>query len=156
MTSYRRLLEPLDLGLTTLKNRVVMGSMHLGLEEAPDGFARMAAFYAERARGDVGLIVTGGIAPNDEGRHVPGGAVMASASDVEDHRLITGAVHDAGGTIIMQILHFGRYAAHRDLVAPSAHPAPINQFAPRALRTPRSSRRSRTSSRLPSWPVRRV
>ncbi len=135
MTSYRRLLEPLDLGFTTLKNRVVMGSMHLGLEEAPNGFARMAAFYAERARGEVGLIVTGGIAPNDEGRHVPAGAVMASASDVDDHRLITDAVHDAGGKIVMQILHFGRYAAHRDLVSPSALQAPINKFAPRALET---------------------
>jgi 2,4-dienoyl-CoA reductase (NADPH2) len=110
VTPYPRLLEPLDLGFTTLRNRVVMGSMHLGLEEAPDGFARMAAFYAERARGEVGLIITGGISPNDAGRHVPGGAAMTSTSDVDDHRLITDAVHEAGGRIAMQILHFGRYA----------------------------------------------
>ncbi|RHW26318.1 NADPH-dependent 2,4-dienoyl-CoA reductase [Nocardioides immobilis] len=135
MTSYRRLLEPLDLGFTTLRNRVVMGSMHLGLEEAPDGFARMAAFYAERARGEVGLIVTGGIAPNHVGQHVPGGAVMASLSDVDDHRQITDAVHAEGGKIVMQVLHFGRYAAHRDLVSPSALQAPINKFAPRPLET---------------------
>lgn len=133
MTTYPRLMEPLDLGFATLPNRVVMGSMHLGLEEAPDGFARMAAFYAERARGGAGLIVTGGIAPNDAGRHVPGGAVMASRDDVEDHRLITRAVRDEGGLIIMQILHFGRYAAHPGLVAPSALQAPINRFSPRAL-----------------------
>lgn len=133
MSLYRRMLEPLDLGFTTLRNRVVMGSMHLGLEEAPDGFARMAAFYAERARGEVGLIVTGGIAPNEQGRHVPGGAVMASTSDVDDHRLITDAVHAEGGKIAMQILHFGRYAAHSDLVGPNAVRAPINKFTPRAL-----------------------
>ena len=80
MTDYPRLFEPLDLGFTTLPNRVVMGSMHLGLEEAPDGFARMAAFYAERARGGVGLIVTGGISPNADGRHVPGGSTMAAGA----------------------------------------------------------------------------
>jgi 2,4-dienoyl-CoA reductase (NADPH2) len=133
VTPYRHLLEPLDLGFTTLRNRVVMGSMHLGLEEAPDGFERMAAFYAERARGEVGLIITGGIAPNDEGRHVPGGAVMASSSDVDNHRLITDAVHEEGGKIAMQILHFGRYAAHPYLVGPNDVRAPINKFTPRAL-----------------------
>jgi len=133
MTPYPRLLESIDLGFTTLPNRVVMGSMHLGLEEAPDGFGRMAAFYAERARGGVGLIVTGGIAPNAAGRHKPGGAVMLSAADVADHRLVTSAVHDEGGRIVMQILHFGRYADHQDLVAPSAVQAPINRFTPRAL-----------------------
>jgi 2,4-dienoyl-CoA reductase (NADPH2) len=133
MTPYPRLLESIDLGFTTLPNRVVMGSMHLGLEEAPDGFSRMAAFYAERARGGVGLIVTGGIAPNAAGRHKPGGAVMLSAADVADHRLVTSAVHDEGGRIVMQILHFGRYADHPDLVAPSAVQAPINRFTPRAL-----------------------
>jgi 2,4-dienoyl-CoA reductase (NADPH2) len=135
VTPYPRLLEPLDLGFTTLRNRVVMGSMHLGLEEAPDGFARMAAFYAERARGEVGLIITGGISPNDAGRHVPGGAAMTSTSDVDDHRLITDAVHEAGGRIAMQILHFGRYAKHQDLVGPSALRAPINELTPRALET---------------------
>src|SRR3954454_10633468 len=116
---YPHLLAPLDLGFTTLKNRVLMGSMHTGLEEAPDGFSRMAAFYAERARGGVGLIVTGGIAPSVEGRHAPGGATMTAVDDVKDHRLITDAVHENGGKIAMQILYFGRYAAHPDLVAPS-------------------------------------
>ena len=133
MTHYPRLFQPLDLGFTTLPNRVVMGSMHLGLEEAPDGFARMAAFYAERARGGVGLIVTGGISPNAAGRHVPGGAAMVSMADVANHRLVTEAVHEEGGRIAMQILHFGRYADHPNLVAPSAVQAPINQFTPRAL-----------------------
>ena len=133
MTAYPHLLEPLDLGCATLKNRVVMGSMHLGLEEAPDGFARMAAFYAERARGEVGLIVTGGIAPNDDGRHVEHGASMTTFADAREHQLITEAVHEAGGMIAMQILHFGRYAAHAHLVAPSAIRAPINHFTPREL-----------------------
>lgn len=136
MTPYPHLLEPLDLGFTTLKNRVVMGSMHLGLEEAPDGFARMAAFYAERAAGDVGLIVTGGIAPNDAGRHVAHGAAMTSAEDARRHRVITDAVHQADGKIAMQILHFGRYADHQDLVGPSAVQAPINRRTPRALEAP--------------------
>jgi len=130
---FPRLLEPLDLGFTTLPNRVLMGSMHVGLEEAPNGFARMAAFYAERARGGAGLIVTGGIAPNEEGRPYPGGAMMVSADDVGNHRLVTDAVHEQGGRIAMQILHFGRYAYHEDLVAPSALKAPISPATPRAL-----------------------
>jgi len=133
VSPYPRLSEPLDLGFTTLPNRVVMGSMHLGLEEVPGGFARMAAFYAERARGGIGLIVTGGISPNRAGRHVPGGASMMSSADVENHRLITRAVHAAGGKIAMQILHFGRYAAHPDLVGPTALKAPINNRTPHAL-----------------------
>ena len=133
MTPYPHLLAPLDLGFTTLKNRVIMGSMHIGLEEARDGFARMAAFYAERARGGVGLIVTGGIAPNDRGRPMPGGACMASQADADKHKVVTRAVHDAGGKIAMQILHFGRYAYHPDLVAPSALKAPISAFRPHAL-----------------------
>ncbi|WP_199232278.1 NADPH-dependent 2,4-dienoyl-CoA reductase [Rubrivivax albus] len=132
---YPHLLAPLDLGFTTLPNRVLMGSMHLGLEEARGGFERMAAFYAERARGGVGLIVTGGIAPNEEGRPMPGGAMMASERDVAKHRILTQAVHDAGGRIAMQILHFGRYAYHPGLVAPSALKAPINPMTPRALST---------------------
>ncbi|MFC5731490.1 MULTISPECIES: FAD-dependent oxidoreductase [Nocardioides] len=133
MSHYPRLFAPLDLGFTALPNRVVMGSMHLGLEEAPGGFERMAAFYAERARGGVGLIVTGGIAPNADGRHAPEGATMTSLEDVADHRLVTRAVHDEGGRIVLQILHFGRYADHPDLVAPSAVQAPINRHVPRAL-----------------------
>jgi 2,4-dienoyl-CoA reductase (NADPH2) len=133
MTAYPHLLAPLDLGFTQLKNRVLMGSMHLGLEEARDGFQRMAAFYAERARGGVGLIVTGGISPNDRGRPLPGGARMTTPEEAAQHRVITQAVHREGGKIAMQILHFGRYAYHPDLVAPSALMAPINRFTPHAL-----------------------
>ncbi|OGB30358.1 MAG: 2,4-dienoyl-CoA reductase [Burkholderiales bacterium RIFCSPLOWO2_12_FULL_61_40] len=133
MTTYPHMLAPLDLGFTTLKNRVLMGSMHVGLEEAKDGFARMAAFYAERAAGGVGLIVTGGIAPNDRGRPMPGGARMTTQEEADKHKVVTQAVHDAGGKIAMQILHFGRYAYHPELVAPSALKAPINPFRPHAL-----------------------
>jgi 2,4-dienoyl-CoA reductase (NADPH2) len=135
MTSYPRMLTPLDLGFTTLKNRVLMGSMHVGLEEAENGFERMAAFYAERARGGVGLMVTGGIAPNDRGRPAPGGAGMTTPAEAEKHKVVTQAVHEAGGKICMQILHFGRYAFHPELVAPSAIKAPINPFRPHALTT---------------------
>ena len=131
--NYPYLLSELDLGFTKLKNRVLMGSMHVGLEEAPNGFERMAAFYAERARGGVGLIVTGGIAPNDCARPMPGGAKMTTIEEAEKHKIVTKAVHDAGGKICMQILHFGRYAYHPEVVAPSAIKAPINSFRPRAL-----------------------
>ncbi|MFZ4482278.1 MAG: FAD-dependent oxidoreductase, partial [Rhodoferax sp.] len=130
---YPHLLQPLNLGFLTLPNRVIMGSMHVGLEEARDGFARMAAFYAERAAGGVGLIVTGGIAPNDRGRPMPGGARMTTEQEASQHRVVTQAVHDAGGRIAMQILHFGRYAYHPDSVAPSALQAPINPFRPNPL-----------------------
>ncbi len=135
MSAYPHLLAPLDLGFTTLPNRVLMGSMHVGLEEAPGGFERMGAFYAERARGGVSLIVTGGISPNDAGRPYPGGAKMTDATDAAGHRVVTEAVHAAGGKIAMQILHFGRYAYHPDLVAPSAIKAPISPATPRALST---------------------
>ncbi|MEU6485802.1 NADPH-dependent 2,4-dienoyl-CoA reductase [Streptomyces sp. NPDC046887] len=130
---YPHLLSPLDLGFTTLPNRVLMGSMHVGLEEAENGFARMAAFYAERARGGVGLIVTGGIAPNEEGRPYEGGAKLTTPEEAERHREVTDAVHAAGGRIAMQILHFGRYAYHPELVAPSALQAPISPFVPQEL-----------------------
>ena len=133
MTAYPNLLSPLDLGFVTLPNRVLMGSMHVGLEEAPGGFERMAAFYAERARGGVGLIVTGGIAPNDEARPYPGGAKLSSEDELAGHRVVTEAVHQAGGRIAMQILHFGRYAYHPDLVAPSSIKAPISPAVPREL-----------------------
>ena len=133
MNRYPHLLAPLDLGFTTLKNRVIMGSMHVGLEEEPNGFERMAAFYAERARGEVGLIVTGGIAPNEAGRPWKAGAKLTTAGEVAEHRKVTQAVHAAGGKIAMQILHFGRYAYHPGLVAPSAIKAPINQFTPHEL-----------------------
>ncbi|MEU9338516.1 NADPH-dependent 2,4-dienoyl-CoA reductase [Streptomyces sp. NPDC048290] len=133
MSRYPHLLSPLDLGFTTLPNRVLMGSMHIGLEEAENGFARMAAFYAARARGGVGLIVTGGIAPNEEGRPYPGGAKLTTEAEAAQHREITAAVHREGGRIALQILHFGRYAYHPDLVAPSPLQAPISPHVPREL-----------------------
>ena len=132
-SAFPALTRPLDLGFMTLPNRVLMGSMHLGLEEAPQGFERMAAFYAERARGEVGLIVTGGIAPNERGRPLPGGAMLTTTDEARRHRIVTDAVHAEGGRIAMQILHFGRYAYHPDLVAPSAVRAPINPARPHAL-----------------------
>ncbi|MFF7814042.1 FAD-dependent oxidoreductase [Streptomyces sp. NPDC007945] len=132
-TPYPHLLSPLDLGFTTLPNRVIMGSMHVGLEETEHGFERMAAFYAERARGGAGLIVTGGIAPNEAGRPWDGGAKLTTAEEVAEHRLITDAVHAEGGRIAMQILHFGRYAYHPALVAPSPIQAPISPFVPNEL-----------------------
>ena len=133
MSTYPHLLEPLDLGFVTLPNRVLMGSMHVGLEEAERGFERMAEFYATRARGGVGLMVTGGIAPNEEGRPWSGGAKLTTEAEAEQHRVVTEAVHREGSRIAMQILHFGRYAHHPDLVAPSALQAPISAFTPRAL-----------------------
>ena len=131
--AYPHLLAPLDLGFTRLKNRVLMGSMHTGLEEAPQGFSRLAAFYAERARGGVGLIVTGGIAPNQDGVVMPGAAVLENEAQAEKHRQVTDAVHRAGGKIAMQILHTGRYAYHRGAVAPSPVQAPISPIRPREL-----------------------
>ncbi|MFJ3990654.1 FAD-dependent oxidoreductase [Streptomyces sp. NPDC090032] len=133
MSRYPHLLTPLDLGFTTLPNRVLMGSMHVGLEEAENGFARMAEFYATRARGGVGLMVTGGIAPNEAGRPWAGGAKLTTETEAEEHRQVTDAVHAAGAKIAMQILHFGRYAYHEDLVAPSPLQAPISPFPPHEL-----------------------
>jgi 2,4-dienoyl-CoA reductase (NADPH2) len=130
---YPHLLQPLDLGFITLKNRVLMGSMHTGLEEEKGGFRRMAAFYAARALGGVGLIVTGGVAPNRSGWVAPFSLRLASPSQVKDHRLITEAVHNADGRICMQILHTGRYGYHPLCVAPSSIKAPINRFRPREL-----------------------
>ncbi len=130
---YPHMLAPLELGRITLKNRVLMGSMHTGLEEAPDGFQRLAVFYAERAAGGAGLIVTGGIAPNEAGRVAPNAAKLTSMEEVREHRLVTAAVHAAGGKIAMQILHAGRYSFHPQLVAPSAIQAPINIFSPHGL-----------------------
>ena len=131
--NYPTLMQPLDLGFTTLKNRVLMGSMHLGLEELKGGFERMAAFYAERASGGVAMIVTGGIGPNQEGAVHAHAAALISDDQVAKHRIVTDAVHDAGSKICMQILHTGRYAYNDKLVAPSAIKAPINMFTPRAL-----------------------
>lgn len=131
--SYPSLFAPLDLGFTQLKNRVLMGSMHTGLEEYPDGAERLAAFYTERARHGVALIVSGGIAPDATGVGMAGGAMLNDASQVPHHRVITDAVHQEGGKIALQILHTGRYSYQPKLVAPSALQAPINRFTPHAL-----------------------
>lgn len=130
---YHKMLEPLDLGFTTLKNRVLMGSMHTMLEEIPEGHIRAAQFYAERARGQVGLIVTGGISPNEEGCVGPMSAKLSDESDVLHHEFITRAVHEEGGKICLQILHSGRYGYHNKIVAPSAIQSPITPFKPKAL-----------------------
>lgn len=135
MSFYPHLSKPLDLGFTTLPNRLLMGSMHVGLEEVDNGFERMAAFYAERARGGVALIVTGGIAPNERARPMHGGAMLTTEAEAAHHRIVTDAVHREGGKIAMQILHFGRYSYQPTLVAPSAIKAPINPFTPHALTT---------------------
>lgn len=132
--TYPHLLAPLDLGFTTLRNRVVMGSMHTGLEDRARDTDRLAAYFAERARGGVGLIVTGGYAPNRTGWLLPFAAQMLSSSDARRHRRITDAVHDADGKILLQVLHAGRYAYHPFSVSASAIKAPINPFKPRALR----------------------
>ena len=131
--NYPNLLAPLDLGFTQLKNRVLMGSMHTGLEESKDGHYRMAAFFAERAKGGVGLIVTGGIGPNTEGGTHSACKNLQCQQDINDHQVITDAVHQNGGKICLQILHTGRYAYSPNLVAPSAIKAPINPFIPKAL-----------------------
>lgn len=133
MSLYPMLLTPLDLGFTQLKNRVLMGSMHTGLEEEKGGFDKLAAFYAERARGGVALIVTGGIAPNLRGRLVPHGSQLSFPWQVAKHKKVTGAVHQEGGKIALQILHAGRYAYHPFSLAPSAIRAPISPFKPRAM-----------------------
>ncbi|MFV2051505.1 FAD-dependent oxidoreductase [Aliiroseovarius sp. YM-037] len=132
MSHYPHMLAPLDLGFTTLKNRVLMGSMHTGLEETKD-WNRVAEFYAERARGDVGLMVTGGMAPNREGGVFPGAAGLFTAEDIANHRVVTDRVHDAGGKIAMQILHAGRYAYGSECVAPSPVKSPISPFPPKEL-----------------------
>ncbi|MEX5727512.1 2,4-dienoyl-CoA reductase (NADPH2) [Rhodovulum iodosum] len=132
MTDYPHLLAPLKVGPVTLKNRVIMGSMHTGLEERRD-WDRVAAFYAARARGRAGLIVTGGMAPNAEGALFPGAAGLFTPEDMAGHARVTAAVHEAGGLIAMQILHAGRYAAVPDCVAPSALKAPISPYMPVAL-----------------------
>jgi 2,4-dienoyl-CoA reductase (NADPH2) len=132
-SQYPHFLSPLDLGFIQMRNRSLMGSMHTGLEETENGFERLAAFYAERARGEAGLIVTGGIAPNPAGRVFSGAAKMDTEEEADEHRVITRAVHDNGGLIAMQILHTGRYGYHRDCVGPSDIQAPINFVKPRKL-----------------------
>ena len=127
---YPKLLEPLDLGFTRLKNRVLMGSMHTGLEEEKGGFEKLAAFYAERAKGEVALIVTGGVSPNISGRLSPFASQLSHKRHIKKHRLVTQAVHDNGGKICLQILHAGRYAYHPFSVAPSSIQSPITPFKP--------------------------
>ena len=132
-SAFPHLLSPLDLGFTTLKNRTLMGSMHLGLEEEKGGFDKLAAFYAARARGNVGLIVTGGISPNIAGWVAPFAGRMSSSRHAKKHRVITDAVHAEGGKICMQILHSGRYGYHPLAVSASAVKAPISPFKPKSL-----------------------
>ena len=133
MSQYPHLLKPLDLGFTTLKNRVLMGSMHTGLEETKNGFERLAAFYAERAKGGVGLIVTGGISPDYFGTVMPKAARMTNSSHVKKHKIITEAVHTEGGKICMQILHAGRYSYQPWNVSPSGIKSPITPYKPFTL-----------------------
>ena len=130
---FPKLLEPLDLGFTQLKNRVLMGSMHTGLEEMEGGLERMAAFFSERAKGGVGLIVTGGFGPSAEAATHPHTKLIDSNEEALKHKVITDAVHAGDSKICMQILHTGRYAFNPNLVAPSAVQAPINPFKPKAL-----------------------
>ncbi|OBA83746.1 NADPH-dependent 2,4-dienoyl-CoA reductase [Mycobacterium sp. 1164966.3] len=133
MNSYPNLLSPLDLGFTTLRNRVVMGSMHTGLEDRPGHTDRLAAYFAERARGGVALIITGGYAPNRTGWLLPFASELVSTAQARRHRRVTSAVHDSGAKILLQILHAGRYAYHPLSVSASSIKAPINPFRPRAL-----------------------
>jgi 2,4-dienoyl-CoA reductase (NADPH2) len=130
---FPKLLEPLDLGFTQLKNRVLMGSMHTGLEEMDGGLERMAAFFSERARGGVGMIVTGGFGPSAEAATHPHTKLVNTNEEALKHKVITDAVHAEDSKICMQILHTGRYAFNPNLVAPSAVQAPINPFVPKAL-----------------------
>ncbi|MEO7753366.1 MAG: 2,4-dienoyl-CoA reductase FMN-binding domain-containing protein, partial [Terracoccus sp.] len=133
MTAYPHLLEPLDLGFTTLRNRVVMGSMHTGLEDRSRDVDRLAAYFAERARGGAGLMVTGGFAPDLQGSLYPGGSVLMTRRQARRHERVTNAVHREGGKIALQILHAGRYAYHPLAVSASSTKSPISPFRARAL-----------------------
>ena len=140
MSDYPHLLAPLDLGHVTLPNRVVMGSMHTGLEDRARDFPKLAAYLAERARGGAGLIITGGFAPNVEGTLYPMASKLTTRREARQHRQVTDAVHEAGGLVALQLLHAGRYAFTPWCVAPSAVRSPISRFRPRAL-TDRGVRR---------------
>lgn len=129
-TPFKALFQPLDLGFTQLKNRLLMGSMHTGLEEDKDGLHRLAAFYRERAQGGVALIVTGGFAPDRAGRLTPLAAKLTTGKEMKRHEVIAHTVHEAGGKIALQILHAGRYGYHPFLVAPSGIKSPITPFKP--------------------------
>ncbi|WP_034269186.1 NADPH-dependent 2,4-dienoyl-CoA reductase [Haloechinothrix halophila] len=133
MTEYPTLLQPLDLGFTTLRNRVLMGSMHTGLEDRASDFDKLGAYFAERARGGVGLMVTGGFSPNRTGWFYPLASKLSTRAEARNHRTVTDAVHEAGGTIALQLLHAGRYSYHPLSVSASSIKSPINPFRPRAL-----------------------
>src|SRR5688572_3321687 len=133
LNPFPHLLAPLDLGFTTLPNRVLMGSMHTGLEDRAKDYDKLAAYFAERARGGVGVIVTGGIAPNVEGWLLPFASKLSWPWELPRHRKVTRAVHAEGGRICMQILHAGRYGYHPLSVAPSRLKSPITPFTPRKL-----------------------
>ena len=135
MSSYPHLFQPLRAGKVMLKNRIVMGSMHTRLESEPDGSARAAAFYAERARGGAALIITGGYSPDAAGRFDENSGALDHADQLAEHRVVTDAVHAAGGLVCLQILHAGRYAKHDGLVGASDIPSPINRRRPHALST---------------------
>jgi 2,4-dienoyl-CoA reductase (NADPH2) len=132
-TRYPTLLSPLDLGFTALRNRVVMGSMHTGLEDRTGDVGRLAEYYAERARGGVGMIITGGYAPNRTGWLLPLASELTTSSQARRHRRITAAVHQTGGKIVLQILHAGRYSYHPLSVSASTVKSPITPFRPRRL-----------------------
>ena len=157
MTAYPHLLSPITLGHLTLPNRVLMGSMHTNLEERGD-WNRVAEFYGARARGGVGLIVTGGMAPNREGAIAPGAAGLFSAEDIANHRTVTDRVHDAGGRIAMQILHAGRYAYSPECVAPSSIKSPIERRSAGAKMSsrPRCKSASRSAGSIAVQICRRI
>jgi len=136
MPAYPHLFRPLELPGATLPNRILMGSMHTGLEARPDGMARLAVFYAERARGGAALIVTGGFSPNDAGELSPHRAQMSTREDAQRHAVIPQAVHDAGSRIVLQVLHSGRYGFHQNIVAPSPVKSGINPNVPREMTAP--------------------
>lgn len=150
---YPNLLSPLDLGFTTLRNRVVMGSMHTGLEDRARHIDRLADYFAERARGGVGLIITGGYAPNRTGWLLPFASELVTSAQARRHRRITRAVHDSGAKILLQILHAGRYAYHPLAVSASPIKAPITRFVREHYRLAGSKRPSRISPAARSWPA---
>jgi len=154
MTAYPHLLAPLDLGFTTLPNRVLMGSMHTGLEDGRKHFPAMAAFFAERARGGVGLMVTGGFAPNIEGWAKPFAGTLATSGAARRHKQVTDAVHAEGGKIALQILHTGRYGYHPLCVAPSRIQSRSRRSRRASCRLAASSGRSVPSCAARNWRAR--
>jgi len=134
-SQYQKLLQPLDLGYTQLRNRVIMGSMHTGLEEHYEGLGKMAEFFAERARGGVGLMITGGYGTSPRAALGPGSALMVTEEDSEKHKIVTQRVHEEGGLIALQLLNAGRQAYHPNAIAPSDIKSPIYPFPPHPLVT---------------------